>query len=53
MALCCRLFESAVMKIWEEGLITGEIHLGTGEKAIVAGIVSQLEEGVLYNYIFI
>lgn len=45
MMLRSRLFENAVMKLWEEGLITGEMHLGTGEEAIVAGIASQLEEG--------
>ncbi|MFX1410434.1 MAG: thiamine pyrophosphate-dependent dehydrogenase E1 component subunit alpha [Promethearchaeota archaeon] len=40
-----RLFENAVMKLWEEGKISGEMHLGTGEEAIIAGIISQLEEG--------
>ena len=44
MMLRSRLFENAVMKLWEEGLITGEMHLGIGEEAIVAGVVSQLEE---------
>jgi TPP-dependent pyruvate/acetoin dehydrogenase alpha subunit len=37
-----RLFEEAVTRLWQEGLISGEMHLGTGEEAIVAGIVSQL-----------
>ncbi|MFX1315016.1 MAG: thiamine pyrophosphate-dependent dehydrogenase E1 component subunit alpha [Promethearchaeota archaeon] len=40
-----RLFENAVMKLWEEGMISGEMHLGTGEEAIIAGVISQLEEG--------
>ncbi|MFX1303531.1 MAG: thiamine pyrophosphate-dependent dehydrogenase E1 component subunit alpha [Promethearchaeota archaeon] len=40
-----RLFENAVMKLWEEGMISGEMHLGTGEEAIIAAVVSQLEEG--------
>ena len=40
-----RLFEDAVMNLWEEGKILGEMHLGTGEEAIIAGVVSQLEEG--------
>jgi pyruvate dehydrogenase E1 component alpha subunit len=40
-----RLFEEAVIQCWEEGLISGEMHLGIGEEAIAAGIVSQLEEG--------
>ena len=37
-----RLFEEAVAKLWQDGLISGEMHLGTGEEAIIAGIVSQL-----------
>ena len=40
-----RLFELAVQKLWEDGLIFGEMHLGTGEEAVVAGVVSQLREG--------
>ncbi len=45
MMLRSRLFENAVTKLWKEGLITGEMHLGIGEEAIVAGVVSQLEDG--------
>ncbi len=40
-----RTFEEAVRQIWKEGKISGEMHLGMGEEAIVAGIVSQLIEG--------
>lgn len=40
-----RLFEEVVTQLWKDGLISGEMHLGTGEEAIVAGIVSQLLEG--------
>lgn len=40
-----RLFEEAVSELWQDGLISGEMHLGTGEEAIVAGVVSQLQEG--------
>jgi len=40
-----RTFEEAVRKIWKDGGISGEMHLGMGEEAIVAGIVSQLIEG--------
>lgn len=40
-----RLFEDAVMGLWDAGKISGEMHLGTGEEAIIAGVVSQLEEG--------
>ena len=40
-----RTFEEAVRQIWQDGKISGEMHLGLGEEAIAAGIVSQLVEG--------
>lgn len=40
-----RRFEEEVRRIWKEGRISGEMHLGMGEEAIAAGIVSQLIEG--------
>ncbi len=40
-----RLFEEAVARLWRDGLISGEMHLGTGEEAIIAGIVPQLRQG--------
>ena len=40
-----RLFEEAVMALWHEGKIFGEMHLGIGEEGISAGIVSQCMEG--------
>jgi TPP-dependent pyruvate/acetoin dehydrogenase alpha subunit len=40
-----RLFEEAIAKLWYDGLILGEMHLGTGEEAIIAGVVTQLREG--------
>lgn len=40
-----RLFEEGVARLWQEGLISGEMHLGTGEEAIIAGIVSHLRDG--------
>ncbi|MFW9998806.1 MAG: thiamine pyrophosphate-dependent dehydrogenase E1 component subunit alpha [Candidatus Hodarchaeota archaeon] len=43
--LYSRLFENAVKDLWEKGKISGEMHLGTGEEAIIAGIVLQLENG--------
>jgi pyruvate dehydrogenase E1 component alpha subunit len=43
--LYSRLFENAVKDLWEKGKISGEMHLGTGEEAIIAGVVSQLEKG--------
>ena len=40
-----RMFEQNVRQIWRDGKISGEMHLGMGEEAIAAGIVSQLVEG--------
>lgn len=45
LMLKSRLFEEAIAKLWHDGLISGELHLGTGEEAIIAGVVSQLCEG--------
>ncbi len=45
LMLKSRLFEEATAKLWHDGLISGEMHLGTGEEAIIAGVVSQLREG--------
>lgn len=40
-----RLFEEAISQAWNEGHISGEMHLGVGEEAIVAGTVLQLQDG--------
>jgi pyruvate dehydrogenase E1 component alpha subunit len=40
-----RLFEEAVAQLWQDGLISGEMHLGTGEEATIAGVVDHLREG--------
>ena len=40
-----RLFEEAVSRLWDDGKISGEMHLSIGEEAIVAGTVLQLENG--------
>lgn len=40
-----RRFEEAVARLWEDGSISGEMHLGTGEEAVIAGVVSQLRPG--------
>ncbi|NIM95899.1 MAG: thiamine pyrophosphate-dependent dehydrogenase E1 component subunit alpha [Anaerolineales bacterium] len=45
LMLLSRLLEEAVIGLWEEGLIFGEMHLGTGEEAVVAGVVSQMTDG--------
>ncbi len=43
----CRVrhFEQAIGGLWRRGLIPGEMHLGTGEEAIIAGTVAHLREG--------
>lgn len=40
-----RRFEEAVKALWEEGLISGEMHLGIGEEAVAAGVVGHLRDG--------
>jgi len=45
LMLKSRLFEEAVTQLWKDGFISGEMHLGTGEEAINAGIISQLQSG--------
>lgn len=45
LMLKSRLLEEAIAKLWHDGLISGEMHLGTGEEAIIAGVVPQLHEG--------
>lgn len=40
-----RVLEGAVDALWQQGLISGEMHLGAGEEAIAAGVVSQLGDG--------
>ena len=40
-----RLFEEATTRAWNEGSISGEMHLSVGEEAIVAGTVLQLQAG--------
>ncbi|MFC2123571.1 thiamine pyrophosphate-dependent dehydrogenase E1 component subunit alpha [Bacteroidota bacterium] len=40
-----RVFEEHVKKLWDEGLITGEMHMSTGEEGINTGVIAQLEDG--------
>lgn len=40
-----RRFEEAVIQLWEEGKISGEMHMGMGEEAICAAVVTQLQNG--------
>jgi pyruvate dehydrogenase E1 component alpha subunit len=43
--LRARAYELAVEDLWNHGLISGEMHLGTGEEAVAAGVVTQLGDG--------
>ncbi len=43
--LKCRMFEKEVKRLWQEGAISGEMHLSMGEEAVVVGIVDQLVDG--------
>ncbi len=45
LMLKSRLFEEAIAKLWHDGSISGEMHLGTGEEGIVAGVTANLQEG--------
>jgi len=45
LMLRSRQFEEMIIKIWKEGRISGEMHMGIGEEAINAGIISQLIPG--------
>jgi pyruvate dehydrogenase E1 component alpha subunit len=40
-----RLFEEAVIRLWDDGKISGEMHLAIGEEAIAAGVVGQIQDG--------
>ena len=40
-----RLFEEEIKSLWEKGSISGEMHLGTGEEAVTAGIMDHVKEG--------
>ncbi len=40
-----RIFEEAVIELWDQGKISGEMHLAIGEEAIAAGVLSHIQEG--------
>lgn len=43
--LTCRRVEEAIAGLWQEGLISGEMHLGIGEEGINAGVLDHLGDG--------
>ncbi len=40
-----RRFETAIIDLWAQGSISGEMHLGVGEEAIAVGVVAHLRDG--------
>lgn len=40
-----RAFEDALAALWREGLVSGEMHLGTGEEGVAAGVAVCLRPG--------
>ncbi|HET7786470.1 MAG TPA: thiamine pyrophosphate-dependent dehydrogenase E1 component subunit alpha [Myxococcales bacterium] len=40
-----RAFELVQADLWRRGSISGEMHLGTGEEAVAAGVTAQLRPG--------
>jgi pyruvate dehydrogenase E1 component alpha subunit len=40
-----RRFEEAVTLLWNDGLITAEMHLNKGEEAIIAGVLDHVTDG--------
>lgn len=40
-----RAFELGLADLWRRGLVSGELHLGTGEEALAAGVTAHLGEG--------
>jgi pyruvate dehydrogenase E1 component alpha subunit len=40
-----RFFEEKVLELWDAGQISGEMHLGLGEEAIIAGVLAHLQDG--------
>lgn len=43
--LTSRRLEEEIARLWHEGRISGEMHLGIGEEGIVAGVLDHLEDG--------
>jgi pyruvate dehydrogenase E1 component alpha subunit len=40
-----RFLEEEVARLWREGLVSGEMHLGSGEEGAVVGVLAHLEPG--------
>jgi len=40
-----RFFEEALADLWQQGQISGELHLGIGEEGIIAGVLDHIRDG--------
>lgn len=40
-----RAFELLLLELWQAGHVSGELHLGTGEEAVAAGLAAHLRDG--------
>ncbi len=40
--LRARLFEELLQGLWQDGLVSGEMHLGTGEEGVIIGVLDHL-----------
>ena len=40
-----RAFEESLAALWRRGLISGELHLGIGEEALIAGVLAHARHG--------
>ncbi len=40
-----RAFELTLAELWRRGRVSGELHLGTGEEAVAAGVVAHVMDG--------
>ena len=45
LMLTSRRLEEEISRLWHDGKISGEMHLGIGEEGIVAGVMAHLEDG--------
>lgn len=40
-----RAVEEALAQLWRQGRVSGELHLGIGEEAVIAGVLDHLDPG--------
>ncbi|MGZ4595048.1 MAG: thiamine pyrophosphate-dependent enzyme, partial [Actinomycetes bacterium] len=40
-----RCAEQAIGRLWRDGLVSGEMHLGVGEEGVIAGVLVHVQPG--------